>query len=241
MHPTTPLIWIRTTAVCLILAPLLQAAATVISISLQPSGDMAGPLDAIAVHETALVISTLVGLAATILYVPAFVGLAHNVAMRSPILSLVAAFFSICSMVGFAGLQGLQAIHLGDAQSASNRDVPLIDGGNPITAGMLLLFQVGTFVGMITLIIAVWRSGRFPKAPLILLAAELVFGVVAQLVFVAGGGLGASLVPIIANLVFLAGLGWLGLVLWRQPRDFSDELETSIEGEEVDSTASLSS
>lgn len=77
MHPATPLVWIRTTAVCLILAPLLQVAAT-------PSGDTAGQLDAIAVHETALVISTFVGLAATILYIPAFVGLAHYVAMRSP-------------------------------------------------------------------------------------------------------------------------------------------------------------
>ncbi|MCK0113641.1 hypothetical protein MWU75_15955 [Ornithinimicrobium sp. F0845] len=221
--PTSPLVWVRATALCLVLAPLLQVAEVAIS---PLGGDTFGQFEAIAAHESAFVISVLLGLAATVLYVPAFVGLAHAVAQRSPVLALVAALLSICSMVGFGGVRAVQGVQLELTQGAIDRDdaVALLDGANPIMAAVLVLFMAGTLVGLITLVIAVWRSGRFPKAPLVMVLAFVLFDMVGGPL---SGGAGSTLVPVTSHLFFLAGLGWLGLVLWQQTRLGDETVERS--------------
>lgn len=160
-------------------------------------------------------LSVLIGLIATLLYIPAFAGLALSVAHRSPVLSLVAAFVSTCAMVGFGGVRAVQGIQLGLVQSDIDRGeaVALIDSVNPILAAFLVLFMVGTLVGLVMLVIAVWRTGRFPRAALVLVLAFVVFDMVGGSLT---GDVGSRFLPVLAHLVFLVGLGWLGLVLWRQ-------------------------
>lgn len=231
-----PPAWVRATAVCLILAPLLQVAEAAISPLI---GDTAGQLDAIAAHHTTFVASVLLGLVATVLYIPALVGLALDVAQRSPVLTLVAAFASICAMVGFAGVRAVQGIQLALVQSPVDQTdaVALIDGGNPILAVVLMFFMAGTLVGMVTLVIAVWRSGRFPRMPLVLVLAFVMFDMVGGPL---SGESGSRLIPVMAHLVLLAGLGWLGLVLWLQVGAGTDVVrETGVAGPGLAAAESL--
>lgn len=149
---------------------------------------------------------------ALVLYVPAFAGLAHSVAGRFPVLSLVGALVSVGSMVGFGGVRAVQGVQLGLVRSGIDRAeaVALLDGagGNPVMAAFLLLFLGGTVVGLGVLVVALWRSRQVPRTPLVLVLVFLLFDIVGMPL---GAVVDDRLLPVLAHTVLLVALGWLGL------------------------------
>lgn len=162
--------------VCLILAPALEVIESVISplVGTSTSAD----LTAIGAHRSAFTISVLVGLLATIVYVPAFLGLAASCATRSPRLARIGGTLAVVSMLGFCGVRMLQAIQLQlvNDRVASNVAAALIDhtGANPIGLAFLIMFLGGTVVGTLSLAAAAWRTGLAKPAVVLLIAFPFV-------------------------------------------------------------------
>jgi hypothetical protein len=73
-------------------------------------------------------------------------------------------------------------------------------------AGALYPHLIGSFLGVILLSIACWRSGVFPKAPLALLVAFLVWDFLLP-----------SVGPLEPHLLLMVALVWLGAHLARMP------------------------
>ncbi len=198
----------RALVVLLLLAPLLELAETLLS-PLR-GGSTADDLRAIAAHQPAFVVSVLFGIAATVLYVPAFLGLAVLSRPRARKLSAVAGAVAVLSMLGFMGVRMLQAFEL----QAVRQNLPtglgaqLVDGagGTPLGTVFLVLFLGGSVIGVPLLAVAVWRARLAPIPAVVLF---LVFPFVALLV---PGHMG----PVVSHAVLLAGLGWIGLALTRE-------------------------
>lgn len=166
----------------------------------------AADLGAVSTHEGAFALSVLVGILASVLYVPAFLGLARSCLERSPRLAHIGAALAVLSMLGFMGVRGIQAIEL---QVVGNglplkQAADLIDGAssNPVGITILVLFLGGSALGGILLGIATWRSG-FPRPAAVLF---LLFGFL-DLVLV--GHLGT----IVSHGVLLVALTWFAVHL----------------------------
>jgi hypothetical protein len=127
------------------------------------------------------------------------------------VLSRIAAALVVVGMLGFFGIRLGQAVELQGIRDgvATRTTAGLIDhlSGNPVGLPIMALFLGGTVLGMFVLAAATWRAG-LPKPAAVMLA---VFPL-ADIGLESAGGTIAS------HLVLLAGLGWLGLHLAREPR-----------------------
>jgi hypothetical protein len=198
------------------LAALLVAAplAEVVESLLSPltDGSTADDLRAIAAHQSVFVVSVLVGTLATVLYVPAFVGLARLTWERSRVLSAVGGAIAVLSMLGFMGVRMLQAFEL----EAVRRHLPvgsaarLVDGAGTNTIGGVLtaVFLGGSVVGVVCIAVAVWRARLAPVPAAVLLVAFPFVDLLAP------GHLGT----VVSHAVLLVALGWIGLSLARDHR-----------------------
>jgi hypothetical protein len=196
-------------AAVLIAAPVCEIVEAVLS-PLR-GGSTTDDVRAIALHQSAFVATVLIGLLGTVLYVPAFLGLAGVIAGRSPVLAIVGGGLAVLSMLGFAGVRMAQGVELqavrdgmGTAQVAR-----LVDGvsSNPIGGVLLVLFLGGSLVGAVCLAVGVWRARVAPwPAAVLFLAFPFVD-------LLAPGQLGA----VVSHVVLLAGLGWIGTALLRSP------------------------
>ncbi len=156
----------------LILAPALEVVESVLSplVGTSTTADLA----AIAAHRDAFAASVLLGLLATILYIPAFLGLAHACLTGSPRLARIGGILAVLSMLGFCGVRMLQAVQLQLVDDGLTRDTAgeLIDhtGTNPIGLVFLIMFLGGTVVGTLALAVSAWRAGlaKFAAGLLIL-------------------------------------------------------------------------
>src|ERR1700712_4949221 len=97
-------------AAALIAAPLCEVVEAVLS-PLRGTSTTAD-VRAIALHQSAFVTSVLVGLVGTVLYVPAFLGLARATAQRSRVLAIVGGALAVLSMLGFMGVRMAQGVEL---------------------------------------------------------------------------------------------------------------------------------
>ncbi len=192
-------------AACLVAAPLCEVVEAVLS---PLSGTTTtADLEGIAAHQPTFVVSVLVGLVGTALYVPAFLGLLRRTAARSPRLSLVASVLVVASMLGFAGVRMGQAAELQAVREGlpTSQAAALVDhlSANPVGAVLLVMFLGGTVVGMLLLAAAVWRSGRFPRPAVVLL---VLFPFVDLAL---AGHVGA----VVSHLLLLVGLTWIAVRL----------------------------
>lgn len=160
----------------LVLAPALEVIESVISplVGTSTSADLA----AIGAHRDAFVASVLLGLFATVLYVPAFLGLAAACLTRSPWLARIGGALAVVSMLGFCGVRMLQAVQLQLVDDGINSEAgaTLIDhtGTNPIGLALLIMFLGGTIVGTLALAVAAWRTGLAKPAVVLLIAFPFV-------------------------------------------------------------------
>lgn len=138
-------------------------------------------------------------------------GLAQVTRWTSPRLTLVGTPLMLWGMWGFhnilAGgyLFGAAAIDvLGIDAAVRYNEGLMTDAGAGLVA--LLPHLVGSFLGVLLLSIAAWRSGRFPRAACALVVAFLVWDF-----FLVPVG------PLEAHLLLTVGWTWLGVTLWRMP------------------------
>ena len=138
-------------------------------------------------------------------------GLAQVTRWTSPRLTLVGTPLMLWGMWGFhnilAGgyLFGAAAIDiLGVDVAVRYNEGLMTDPGAGLFA--LLPHLVGSFLGVMLLSIAAWRSGRFPRVACALVVAFLVWDF-----FLVPVG------PLEAHLLLAVGWTWLGVTLWRMP------------------------
>ncbi len=170
----------------------------------------AADLPLIASAPTTFTLSVLIGLLATAMYIPALTGLLRRTAGRSKTLSVIAAAMVVISMLGFAGVRMGQAVELAVAQSplAPNTAADLVDAmsSNAIGGTMVAMFLGGTIIGMVLLAVVLWRSHRFSRIPVVLLALFPVVDLAAK------GHAGT----IASHTLLLVALGWLAVDLARR-------------------------
>lgn len=215
MHPSSRAFRLGL-AVLLVVAPLCELVETVVSPL--TSGSTVDDLHAIAAHQSAFVVSVLVGVLATALYVPAFLGIARLTWQRSRRLSVLAGTSVVLAMLGFMGIRMAQAVELQGARDGlgATRTAHLIDGvaANPIGGTVFALFMGGTVIGVVCTAAAVWRARLAPVPAVVLLAAFPFLDLLTP------GYLGTLL----AHAVLLVGLGWIGLALTRTSTDRTESL-----------------
>jgi hypothetical protein len=170
-------------------------------------------LDAIAAHQGIFQVSVLVGLVATVLYLPGFLGLAQACRARSPRLAATAGWLAAFSMTGFMAVRLGQAVELATVQTDGNRAdlARAVDhvGATAIGAPILLMFLGGALVGLVLFAVAGWRAG-LPRVACILLAVfQPVDFVIPQSPFPLG---------VVSHLLLLAAMLLIAPVLWRSGR-----------------------
>jgi hypothetical protein len=196
----------RTTAVLLVVAAVGEVVEALISPITGTS--TAADLDAIAAHQGAFTVATVIGVVATVLYAAGFLGLASSAAPRSPRLARVGGWASAAAMLGFMGVRLGEAIELAGVRNGLDHVTlaKAIDdtAANPVGALILVLFLGGAIVGLVSLAFAGWRAG-WPKAACVLLGVFQVVDFVAP----------SHPVPV-SHLMLLVALAWISATLWRQ-------------------------
>jgi hypothetical protein len=214
--PTGPPPWSRalriTAGVCLVAGGLLNGLPQVVA-GLLTGADLsfgeqivwgADHTTAHALEQTALVVSSLV--------MPiGLLGIAHVARFRAPVLTAIAVPLVVWGMWGFGNVLAMGYVSGTVAPSVLGVDaaVELNDGlsehvGTVSTA--LVPHLIGSFLGLILLSAAAWRAGTFPRTPLVLLVAFLVwdFGL-------------PPLGPVDPHVLLVVAWTWLGVHLVRMP------------------------
>jgi uncharacterized membrane protein YhaH (DUF805 family) len=193
----------RTTAVLLVVAPLLEVAE--LSLSPLDGSSTRKDLVAIAAHQGRFELSVVLGVLGTLCFAPAFLGLAAACASAGPRLARAAGWIAVASMGGFMGIRMSQAIELaGIQQHLDVHDLAAtIDHApaTPIGALIAVVFLLGALVGTILLAVVAWRAG-LPKVACVLLAVFQVVDLV------------TPPRPPVSHLLLLVSLGWIAVVLW---------------------------
>ena len=198
--------------ICLVLAGLLNGGAQYLGELLSPDRDdfgdqIAWGADHAAIHQTEQF-----ALLASMLFLPlGLLGLAQVARWHAPRLTVAATLLTVWGMWGFTNVValGYAAGSVGPDEIGVADSVALNDGfvdHAGVMAGALYPHLLGSFLGLILLSVACWRSGVFPKLPLLLLVAFLVW----DFTLPAAG----ALEP---HLLLLVALVWLGLHLVRMP------------------------
>jgi hypothetical protein len=155
-------------------------------------------------EQTALVVGSLV--------MPlGLLGVAHVCRFRAPVLTAVATPLVLWGMWGFGNVlaMGYVAGTVAPAVLSVDDAVALNDGlvEHPgVVATALVPHLIGSFLGLLLLAVAAWRSGAFPKAAPVLLAVFLVWDFLLP-----------PLGPVDAHVVLVLAWGWLGVHLLRMP------------------------
>lgn len=157
------------------------------------------------------VLAEQLALVTSMLFAPlGLLGLAHVTRWRSPRLTAIATPLFIWGMWGFQNLlsQGYLMVYsmpniLGVDQAVQFSESLRSDVG--VIASGLVPHILGSFVGLILLTIACWKSRAFPRTPLVLLVAFLVWDY----------GLPSGEGVFEPHLLLVLAWGWLGLHLMR--------------------------
>lgn len=140
-------------------------------------------------------------------------GLAWVAHHTRPRLAAVASVLVVWGMWGFHNVLAMGYVSGTVAPEAVGVDaaVRLNDGlvedpGTLVTA--LLPHLLGSFLGLVLLAVACWRSGAFPRTPLVLMVAFLVWDFALP-----------AAPPLEPHLLLVVAWGWLGVHLLRLPAD----------------------
>ena len=171
-----------------------------------------------ALEQTALVVSSLV--------MPiGLLGIAHVARFRAPVLTAIATPLVVWGLWGFGNVLAMGYVSGTVAPSVLGVDsaVELNDGlsehaGTVATA--LVPHLIGSFLGLILLSVAAWRSRAFPRTPLVLLVAFLVwdFGL-------------PPLGPVDPHVLLVVAWIWLGIHVVRMPDAVWRGAAPSVSGE----------
>ncbi|MQB00406.1 MAG: hypothetical protein GEU78_08965 [Actinobacteria bacterium] len=207
-------------------ALVIQPVAGLIEHLLDPKSGtvVADHIAAMASNPDGRLASILVGLLATVLFVPIALGLAHLVRSGAPRLGLVGGGLALIGVVGYSAMHGadiafLEMVKQDVGQTAA---VHIIEGFEASAGGasVLALFLVGMFLGTLLLALALWRTRSAPRLAAALIAVFLV-------VDAAGAIAGIKPVNLVAHTLLIVGSGWIGLrVLAMTDEEWLSQKET---------------
>ena len=196
----------RTVAgLCLLIAPLLFVVA---EIAPQPSGSAAAQLASYAQHRDQLLAGLLLGIASSMLFIPALFGLLHQIRDRGVVYAHVAAAMIVYGLVTAAALWGVNAVFWEMAKPGMNPSAmaTLLDGihhasavGAPLLAG-----HYPFALGVLLLGVAVWRACLAPRWAGILVALFPV----SDAVLSPAGDVTSALISGAIGVVGFGALGW---------------------------------
>ena len=195
------------------LAGVLNGGAQYLGELLSPDHDDFGDQIAWGVDHAAIHQTEQFALLASMLFLPlGLLGLAQVARWHAPRLTVAATLLTIWGMWGFTNVVALGYAagsvgpdEIGVKDSVALNDAFIEHGG--VMAGALYPHLIGSFLGLILLSIACWRSRVFPKAPLALLVAFLVWDFLLP-----------SVGPLEPHLLLMVALVWLGVHLARMPQ-----------------------
>ncbi len=155
-------------------------------------------------EQTALVTSSL--------FMPlGLLGVAHVCRFRAPVLTAIATPLVLWGLWGFGNVLAMGYVAGTVAPSVLSVDqaVLLNEGlsAHPGTVATALVpHLIGSFLGLVLLSVAAWRSGAFPRTPLVLLVAFLLWDFLLP-----------PLGPVDAHVLLVVAWVWLGVHLLRMP------------------------
>jgi hypothetical protein len=197
---------------CLVLAGLLNGGAQYVGELLSPDHDDFGDQIAWGADHAAVHQPEQFALLLSMLFLPlGLLGLAQVARWHAPGLTVAATLLTVWGMWGFTNVVALGYAagsvgpdEIGVADSVALNEAFVDHAG--VMAGALYPHLIGSFLGLILLSLACWRSGVFPRTPLVLLVAFLVWDFLLPAVG-----------PFEPHLLLMVALGWLGLYLVRMP------------------------
>lgn len=208
-HAPRRLLGTRAVATLLVVAAVCDTLEQVLSPL--TGGTTYDDLTAIAHHEGRFVLSVLVGMVGTLLFVPGLLGLTARTVHRAPVASRIAAALVCVGFPGFVGVRMGQAAELQAVRDGlpARSTADLVDhlSANPIGAVIVGCFLVGTVVGVVVLAVAVWRAG-LPRVAVVLVGAFGIADMVTE----------GTVPGWISHLLLVAGLGWIAVALVRGER-----------------------
>ncbi|HET6563610.1 MAG TPA: hypothetical protein VFG72_17205 [Marmoricola sp.] len=148
----------------------------------------------------------------SMLFLPlGFLAIAQVTRWHRPRLTVAATLLTTWGMWGFGNVIGLgyAAGSVGPGAIGVDASVELNDSfveHAGVLASALFPHLIGSFLGLILLSVAAWKSGVFPKPPLVLLIAFLVWDFTLP-----------SSGPLEPHLLLMVALVWLGIHLVRLP------------------------
>jgi hypothetical protein len=198
------------TAVSLALTALLSVLWTVLE---PPFGDTTiAQLEILNGAGATATISLSAFIVAQLFFIVSFVGVAHLLRDRAPILSNIAGTIGVIGGFGHAVVGGVQVVQLGMAQDPSNYEAygALIDVGMPLPGLILMLAgTVGTVLGIVFLGVGIFRSRVAPRWVAYALWAFV-------LVEFVGTGF-TEWASLVSGLLYLGAFGALAVAVWRSP------------------------
>lgn len=202
----------------MILAPLLWFASSALGPGHEASQNLDEMLPQVAADPDRFLASVLLGLVSLALLVPAVLGIAHLLHGRRPLLALTGAALVVVGILSSAVLHGVQLVQHQMIHAAADRDqmVALLQrlqgaiGSKVVLVGLVL----GLFVGWVILSAGLFVTRLVPRVIPVSVVASLVLNV---------AGLERA-----SRLVFLIGLGWLGILVMAKQDD--DWVSAEVEG-----------
>ncbi len=200
----------RMTAVCrfgsgvsMILAPLAWLASSALGPSHQESRTLAGSLSRIAADPDRFLTFILLGLLSHALLIPAVLGVAHLIKGRRPALAFIGAALVIVGILCLAVVEGVQLVQHQMIHPAADREqmvalLQRLEAGIGLMV-VFLIMLLGLFLGWVTLSVGLLGTRLIPRA--------VPASVLASLMLNFAG------LEILARVVFLIGLAWLGVVV----------------------------
>jgi len=195
--------------ISMIVAPLLMLVASALGPSHEESRTLAGPLPTIAVSPNRFLISVILGLLALGVLVPAVLGVAHVVGTRQPRLAMIGAGFLVAGILCSAVVKGIELVQHQMVDEGADRTqmvslLERLEAGTGLRI-VLVVFLSGLMLGWVVLSLGLFRSPSVPRALPGLIIASLVVNVAGE--------------ELISRVLFLAGLGWLGILVVTQRED----------------------
>jgi hypothetical protein len=192
------------------IALLIQPVAGLIEHVLDPKSGtvVADHITAIASNPDGRLASILVGLLATVLFIPIALGLAHLVRPGASRLGVVGGALALIGVVGYSAVHGadIALLEMVKQDVGQVRATQIVEGFEASAGGatVLAMFLGGMLLGTLLLAIALWRTRSAPRLAAALIIVFLVVDAVGAI-----GGIKA--VNLVAHSLLIVGSGWIGL------------------------------
>lgn len=197
---------------CLVLGGILNGGSQYLVEAFTPSHEEFGDQFQWGLDHPLLHQGEQLALVASMLFLPlGFLAVAQVTRWHTPRLTVAATLLTIWGMWGFTNViaLGYAAGSVGPGTIGVDASVALNDGfveHTGVLVSALYPHLIGSFIGLVLLSVAAWRSGVFPKPPLVLLIAFLVWDFTLP-----------SFGPLEPHLLLMVSLVWLGTHLARMP------------------------